>query len=77
MFIALLSFRISIARKCVSLNDEPSMIRPTLVDLSPFDFKYYPLMIILDKFNRSCNVFSPKIYGPKETKHIISKHLIW
>ena len=31
VFIALLSFRISIARKCVSLNDEPSMIRLLLI----------------------------------------------
>ena len=42
--------------KCLSLNDEPYMIWPTLIDLNPVEVKYYPFMISLDKCNRSCNV---------------------
>ena len=46
MFIALLSF--CVATKCVSLNIEPCMIRPTSIDLNPMKLNYYPLVIIQD-----------------------------
>ena len=46
------------------------MVRPTVNDLSPVELKYYPFIISLDKWNESCNVLSPKIYVPKETKDI-------
>ena len=49
MFVVLLSVSSSLAAECVSLNDEPCMIRPTLIDLNPADLKYYPFMISLDK----------------------------
>ena len=68
VFIVLLSFSISLATKCLSLNDEPCMVRPTLVDLNPVELKYYPFMISSDKFSESCNFLSPKICVPKETK---------
>ena len=46
-FIVLLSFVGSLARvtqvsdqtKRVSINDEPSMVRPTLIDLNPVELK--------------------------------------
>ena len=63
MFIILPRFSSSLARdqtKCVSLNDKPCMIRPTLIGLNPVELKYYPVTIILDKCNGSCNVLSPK-----------------
>ena len=60
-FIVLLSFSSSLSTKCVSLNDEPCVLRPTLIDLSPVEIKYYPFMISSDKCNGSCNVLSPKI----------------
>ena len=41
MFIILLSFSSSLARKCLSLNDESCMIRPTPLDLNPVELKYY------------------------------------
>ena len=50
VFIVLLSFSESLSTKCVSLSDEPCMVRPTL--------KYYPFIISLDKCNGICNVFS-------------------
>ena len=68
VFIVLLSFSSSLATKYESLNDEPCMIRPTLIDLSHVELKYYPFIISLDKCNRSCNVVSPKICVPKINK---------
>ena len=73
MFILLLSFSESLARdrtKCLSLNDEPCIIRSTLIDLNPVEFKYYPFTISLDKFNGSCNILLPKICVPKKTINV-------
>ena len=64
MFIALFSFNRSFVTKCVSLNNEPCMIKPFLIDLIPVELKYYPFMISLDKCSGSCNaayIVSPKI----------------
>ena len=46
------------------------MVRPTLIDLIPVELKYYLLMISLDKCTGICNVLSPKMCVPKETKDI-------
>ena len=73
LFIVLLSFSKSLATKCLLLNDEPCMIRPTLIDMSPVELKYYPFRISLNKCTGSCNVLSPKIYIPKGTKYIYVK----
>ena len=54
---------------CLFLNDEPWMVRPTFLDLNPVELKYYPFMISLDNFTGSCNVVSPKICVPEETKN--------
>ena len=55
VFIAFLSFDESLATKCVSLNNEPCMIRPSLIDLNPVEPNYYPFIISPDKWNGSCN----------------------
>ena len=52
--------------KCLVLNYEPCMFRPTIVDMNPVERKYYTFMISLNKCNGSCNVFSPRIYVPKD-----------
>ena len=67
VFIVLLSFSESLARiskvddrtKCLFLNDELCIVRPTLTDLNPVELKYHPLMISLDKCTGSCNVLFP------------------
>ena len=59
--------------KCQLLNDEPCMIRPTLIDMNPVERKYYPFVIITDICTGSCNVLSPKICVSKETKGIYIK----
>ena len=46
------------------------MVRPTLIDMNPNEFKYYPCMISLNKCTGSCNALSPKICVPKEVKDI-------
>ena len=44
-----MSFSESLATKCFSLNDDPRMIRPTLIDLNLAEPKYYPFLVSLDK----------------------------
>ena len=74
VFIVLLRISESLVRgwtKCLFLNDEPCMVRPTLIDLNPVELRYYPFMISLDKCTGSClilNVLSSKICVPKEIK---------
>ena len=73
MFNVLLSFSSSLARdqtKCLYLNDDPCMIRLTLIDLNPVELKHCPFMITLDECSGSCNVLSSKICVSKETKDI-------
>ena len=76
LFIVLLRFSLSLARdqtKSLFLNDEPCMVRPTLIDMNPIELKYYPFMISLNKCTGNFNVLSPKICVPKETKSIYVK----
>ena len=76
LFIVLLSCSESLARnrtKCMFLNDEKCMVRSTLIDLNPVELKYYPFMISLNKCTGNCNVLSPKICVPKETRDIYVK----
>ena len=54
--LVLLSFSESLAIKCLFLNDEPCMVRPTIIDVSPVKLKYYRFMISLDECSGSCNV---------------------
>ena len=57
VFIVLLIFFQSLARvakvsgrpKCLFLNDEPCMVRPTLIDMNPVELEYYSFMISLNK----------------------------
>ena len=49
----------SLARKCMSLNSQPSMTRPTINDLNPDELNqglsHYLFMVRLDKCNGSFN----------------------
>ena len=50
------------------------MVRPTtIINMNLNELKYYPFMISFNKCTGSCNVSSPKLCIPKETK---DKHLI-
>ena len=71
--IVLLNFSSSLVRdrtKYLFLNDEPCMVRRTLIDMNPVELKYYLFVISIDKCTGSCNVLSPKICVSKETKDI-------
>ena len=70
MFIVLLTFSDSLATKCLSLNDEPCMVRHNLIHLNLVELRYHPFMISLDKCTGSSNSISPKICVPKKTKNI-------
>ena len=70
-----MSFSGFLAAKCVSLNEEKCMVRPTLIDLTPLELKYYPFMISLNKCTGSCNALSPKRFVSKEAKDINVKAL--
>ena len=52
VFIVLLSFSESLAcdrTRCLFLNDELCVVKPTLIELNPVEVKYYPLIISLYK----------------------------
>ena len=68
LFIVWLSFSSSLGTKCLLLNDKPCIVRPTIIDLNPVELN--PFISSLNKCAGSCDVFSPKICVPKETKDI-------
>ena len=47
LFIVLLSFSESLVNLLLS-NDEPCMVRPTLIYMNPTEVKHYPFMISLN-----------------------------
>ena len=69
MFIVLLSFNSPFATKCVSLNDEPHMVRPSVIDLNAVELKHYLFMISLDKCTGYCSVLSLKTRVPEKNKN--------
>ena len=84
--IALLSFIGSISSlangsyfaACTSLNNQPCMTRPILINLNPDKynqgFHYYPFMINLDRCNGTCNNMIARINESRTlTKHISCK----
>ena len=60
--------KISDETKCLSLNDEPFMIRPTFISLNSVELKYHSFMITLDQCNGSCNLLSQKKVFRKKQK---------
>ena len=76
LFIVLLSFSESLAKKCLFLNDKPCMVRPILIGMNPVEDKYCPFVISIYRFTGICNVLSSKIYVPKKQNTYMLKHLI-
>ena len=75
VFIALLSFAGSLPTKCVPLNGESCMIRPTVINLILVQLNYYPFTVSLDICNGRCSAvhdLSTKIYVQSEKKHLIN-----
>ena len=72
-FMALLSFSVSLATKCVSLNNDPCTIRLTLIGLHPVELSYCPFMVSSDTFSGICNPvddLSVKAFVPGKIKDI-------
>ena len=72
-FIAFLGFSISLATKCVFLNDKPCLVRCALIDLNESKLHYYQFMVSLDRCNESCNTLddpSSRTYVPDETEYV-------
>ena len=53
VLVVSLGFSESLATKFLSLNDDPCMVRPTLIALYLVEVTYYRFMVSLDKFNGS------------------------
>ena len=73
MFNLLIRFNGSLTTKCTLSNNEPCLARPTLINLNPNEPHYYPLFLVLDRYNGNCNTFddlSCRIYFPKITKDV-------
>ena len=74
VFIGLLSFSRSSAAKFMPLNNERCVTRPTLIDLNPVKFNYYPFMVSLDKFdwnsNNAADDLSAKVCVPSKKKGV-------
>ena len=71
LFIVLLSFSESLACnriKCLFLNNEPCMVRPTLDDMNPVELKYYPFMISLNKCTGIAMCYLQKYVFQKKQK---------
>ena len=73
LFIALLSFSDFLAAKCLFSNDEPCIVRVTVIDMNSVEPKYYPFMISLNKLTGSFNVLSSKMFVLKKPKDIYVK----
>ena len=37
------------------MNNQPCMVRPTLIDLNSDELYYYPFIVSMDKYDGSCN----------------------
>ena len=72
-FIVLLSFSKSLATKCASLNNEPCMSIPNVINLNLVEPNYCPFMIRQNTCNRICNAaddLSTKVCVPSKTKDV-------
>lgn len=59
LLVMLLGFGGSLSATCVSMNNQPSIVKPTFIDYH-VKLHYYPLIISLDNCNGRCsNVEDP------------------
>ena len=67
----LLSYDGSLAIKCVSVNNQPCMVRQMLIDFHPDELHYYPFIIGIDSCDGSCSAVQypfGKMFVPKKQK---------
>ena len=58
VFVVLLRFIGCLATKFMPLNNEPSMIRPTFIDLNLVELNFHPFTTMLNKYNQICNAIN-------------------
>ena len=61
---------------CLFLNEQPCIVRPTLVDMNLNELKYYLFIISLNKRAVSCNVYLQTYVFQKKQKTYMLKYLI-
>ena len=67
-----------IGYKFVSMINHPCMVRPTLNDLNPDEFHYYPFINIMNRCNGSYNTLEnpvSRIYFPNKMEDVNLKEL--
>ena len=62
LVLMLLGFSVPLTTKCVSMNNQSCMTRPTLIYLNPDELLFYPFIISLDRCDGSCNT-SENLFG--------------
>ena len=71
--ILMLCFGGALAIKCVSMNNEQCMVRPTLIDLNLDELHYYLFIISMNRCDGSCNTVEDpfrKICVPNEMEDV-------
>ena len=66
VYFVLLSFNEFLATRCLSLNDEPCLVTPPIIDMNLVELRYYPFMIKLNKYTGSCNIYLQKYVFQKK-----------
>ena len=56
LVLVLFGFGGSLSTKCVFMNIQPCIVRPTLIDLNPDELYYYPFIISPDRCYGGCNI---------------------
>ena len=81
--IVLLCLREFLAAKRISLNNQPSINRPALINLNPNKTRqglhHYPFIVSLDRCKGRCNTIddpSSKICVPNKTEDVTLKVLL-
>ena len=71
VLVLMLDFGGSLAIKCISVNNQPCMIRPMRINLNPDELRYCPFIVSMDRCDGICNIVE-KAFGkasvPNETE---------
>ena len=69
----LLAFRGSLSTKCISMNNHPCMVRPTLIDLNPDEIYCHLFIISMSRCYGNCNTVKDpfgRIYVSKKREEM-------
>ena len=69
LVLVLLGFDGSLVAKYISMNNQPCMARPTLIDMNSDELYYYPFIVSRNRYDRNCNIAEDsfcRIYAPNK-----------